>query len=161
VKGYLANGLFSQADRMYNHFIAHTLRKFYPELDLFLPQEAVEINDKNNYADSLMIADWDTNKLLESDFMIAVIDGAEIDAGVATEIGIFSTTGKPIIGLYTDVRQQGRDNTKKIEALIADGTENQFLYRNLFTIGVIKKNGVIVSDTESLIHAVGGVNHAR
>lgn len=151
MKAYLANGLFSLADRTLNNYLASLLRNEFPQLDLFVPQESVEINDKNAYADSLMIAEWDTKKLLESDILIAVIDGVEIDAGVATEIGIFSTTGKPIIGLYTDVRQFGRDNPKKIQALINDGVENQFMYRNLFTVGVIKKNGVIVNSIADLM----------
>ena len=132
------------------------LRQEFKSLDLFLPQEA-DINDKNSYADSIMIAELDTMKLLESDVLIAIIDGVEIDAGVATEIGIFSTTGKPIIGVYTDVRQLGRDNKLKIQALIDDGVENQFMYRNLFTIGVIKKNGKIVNDITELIAELKGV----
>lgn len=153
MKIYFANGLFSQADLMFNSYVAEKLRKNFNDLDLFLPQEA-EINDKNCYANSVMIADLDTSKLLDSDVLIAVIDGAEIDSGVATEIGIFSTTGKPIIALYTDIRQQGRNNSKKIDALIEDGTENQFMYKNLFTIGVIKKNGVVVDSVDKIIEQV-------
>lgn len=152
MKCYIANGLFSESDRMYNSHLARLLRNKFKDLDLFLPQEEGKINNKNSFADAKMIAKLDTDNLLESDFLIAVIDGVEIDAGVATEIGIFSTTGKPIIGLYTDVRQQGRDNAKKIEALIEDGTENQFMYRNLFTIGVIKTVGVVVDNTDSMLH---------
>ena len=151
MKAYLANGLFSEADRMYNSHLAKLLRTEFEDLDLFVPQEAGEINDKNSFADSKMIAEWDTKKLLESDFLICVLDGIEIDSGVSTEIGIFSTTGRPIIGLYTDIRQHGRDNQKKIQALIEDGTENQFMYRNLFTIGVIKNNGTIVDNTDSML----------
>lgn len=145
MKAYLANGLFSKSDIMFNSYIATVIRDEYKSLDLFLPQES-EINDKNGYADSIMIADMDTKHLLESDVLIAVIDGVEIDAGVATEIGIFSTTGRPIIAIYTDIRQMGTQNELKINALKSDSVENQFAYRNLFTIGVIKKNGVIVND---------------
>lgn len=153
MKAYLANGLFSEADVMYNAHLAKLLRTEFKDLDLFLPQEA-DINDKSGYADSVMIAELDTQKLLESDILIAVIDGVEIDAGVASEIGVFFTTGKPIVALYTDVRQQGRDNEKKIQALIEDGVENQFMYRNLYTVGLVKKNGVIVNNTQSLIKEV-------
>jgi nucleoside 2-deoxyribosyltransferase len=152
MKAYLANGLFSEADRMYNNYLAMLLRNEIDGLDLFVPQEAGEINDKNTFADSLMIAEWDSTKLLESDVLIAVIDGVEIDSGVSAEIGMFSMTGKPIVGLYTDVRQHGRDNQKKIQALIEDGTENQFMYRNLFTVGRIKLSGTIVDNTQSLTH---------
>ena len=150
MKIYFANGLFSQADLMFNSYVAEKLRKNFNDLDLFLPQEA-EINDKNCYANSVMIADLDTSKLLDSDVLIAVIDGVEIDAGVATEIGMFSTTKKPIIGIYTDIRQGGRDNPKKINALVEDAVENQFMYRNLFTVGVIKRSGVIVNNIEDVV----------
>ncbi|NLX62185.1 MAG: nucleoside 2-deoxyribosyltransferase [Tissierellia bacterium] len=155
MKGYLANGLFGLGDRLLNSLIASELRKEIEEIDLYLPQENNEINDKSSYADSIAIAKADMDKLIESDFLIAVIDGVEIDSGVAAEIGAFYMTGKPIFALYTDIRQQGRDNKKKIEALIKDGTENQFMYRNLFVIGLIKlTEGNIYATVDEL---VGGV----
>jgi nucleoside 2-deoxyribosyltransferase len=152
MKAYLANGLFSEADRMYNTYLATLIRAEFPNIELYVPQEAMEINDKNSYADSLMIEDYDTNKLLESDIMIAVLDGE--DNGVATEIGVFSGTGKPIIALWTDVRQFGRSNPKKIQALIEDATENQFKYLNLYTTGRTKRFGVIVSSTTLLLQKI-------
>lgn len=151
MKGYLANGLFSIGDRLVNEMIAKEVRKEIPNIELYVPQENDDINDKQSYADSLLIAQADSQKLLESDFLIAVIDGVEIDSGVAAEIGLFFSLKKPIYGLYTDVRQLGRDNNLKIEALIKDGTENQFMYRNLFVVGLIKQNGLIFSDIKSLI----------
>ncbi|NLY68120.1 MAG: nucleoside 2-deoxyribosyltransferase [Tissierellia bacterium] len=155
MKGYLANGLFGLGDRLLNSLIASEIRKEIKEIDLYVPQENDEINDKSLYADSIAIAKADIEKLKESDFLIAVIDGVEIDSGVAAEIGAFYMTGKPIFALYTDVRQQGRDNKKKIEALIKDGTENQFMYRNLFVIGLIKlTDGNIYSTVEELVEGV-------
>lgn len=153
MKAYLANGLFSSADRMYNEHVAKTLRQAFPELELFVPQEQT-INDKNSYADSRMIATADAKGLLESDFLVAILDGVEIDSGVAAEIGIFWTTGRPIIGICTDVRQMGRDNELKIEALIEDGMENQFIYRNLMVIGLVKDLGVVVSDEQKAVRAI-------
>ncbi|MEK5205268.1 nucleoside 2-deoxyribosyltransferase [Bacillus sp. FSL R10-2789] len=141
MKGYLANGLFTCGDRAVNSGIALLLRDVIPGVDLYVPQENAAINDKNAYADSVTISKADTEELLASDFLIAVIDGVEIDAGVAAEVGIFSTTGKPIFALYSDVRQLGRDNSTKIDALVNDATENQFMYRNLFVVGLIKQSG--------------------
>lgn len=154
-KAYLANGLFGLGDRLLNEFIALGLRgRMKDNLELFVPQEQ-PFNDKSSYADSITIAKSDTKALLESDFMIAVIDGVEIDSGVAAEIGIFSTTGKPIYALYSDVRQHGRDNDKKIEALIREGEENQFMYRNLFVVGLIKQTpGGIYSDFEEFLNTI-------
>lgn len=155
MKGYLANGLFSMGDRLINQLIASRLRSEANDIELYVPQENEEINNKSQYADSISIAKADTKKLMESDFLIAVIDGVEIDSGVAAEIGMFSTTGKPIFALFTDVRQLGRDNEEKIDALVEDATENQFVYRNLFVIGLIKQaEGGIFSEIEDLVQAV-------
>lgn len=154
MKAYLANGLFSLGDRVVNELIAKKIRSAIPSIDLYVPQENDEINDKEAFANSIDIANADLERLMESDLLIAVIDGIEIDSGVAAEIGVFSTYKRPIIALYTDVRQLGRENPSKIEALIEDGTENQFMYRNLFVIGLIKQNGLIVSTIEELVEHV-------
>lgn len=154
MKAYLANGLFSIGDRYVNELLAEKIRAAVPGIDLYVPQENAAINDKSGYADSLAIAAADIDSLKESDVLVAVIDGVEIDAGVAAEIGAFSMLNRPIIALYSDVRQQGRTNVKKIDALIADGTENQFIYRNLFVIGCIKRNGVIVDSIEGVVEVI-------
>jgi nucleoside 2-deoxyribosyltransferase len=155
LKAYLANGLFSIGDRMVNEAIAKSLRERMPDIDLYVPQENEAINDKNNFADSIKIAKADYQELMTSDFLIAVIDGVEIDSGVAAEIGAFYTTSRPIFALYSDIRQLGRDNPKKINALIIDPTENQFVYRNLFVIGLIKlSGGLIFSTIEDLIDGI-------
>lgn len=157
MKAYLANGLFSIGDRYVNELIAKELRAAILGIELYVPQENDAINDKNAYADSLTIARADLEGLKASDVLIAVIDGVEIDSGVAAEIGAFAMLNRPIVALFSDVRQLGRTNTKKIDALIADGTENQFIYRNLFVVGLIKENGVIVSSVDELVAAVKNV----
>lgn len=155
MKVYLANGLFSLGERLANKYIGEKLREEIENIELYIPQENTAINNKSAYADSIAIAEADMEMLRESDFLIAVIDGVEIDSGVAAEIGAFYMMNKPIFALYTDIRQQGRDNKKKIKALINDGAENQFMYRNLFVIGIIKKsNGGIYSSIEDLVEAL-------
>lgn len=151
LKAYLANGLFSIGDRYVNEVLASEIRKAIPTIELYVPQENDAINDKSAYADSLAIARGDMESLQRSDVLIAVIDGVEIDSGVAAEIGVFSTYNRPIIALFSDVRQLGRDNTKKIDALIQDSVENQFIYRNLFVIGLIKRNGCIVHSIQDVV----------
>lgn len=153
MKIYLANGLFSLADINLNKMLAANIRENNPSVDLFVPQEA-EINDKNAYADSKEIFDMDYHNLSTSDLLVAVIDGVEIDSGVACEVGIAKALNIPIIGLYTDVRQLGTGNQEKVNALIEDSVENQFMYRNLFVVGAIKSNGVVVSTVEELTEAI-------
>ncbi|WP_057893467.1 nucleoside 2-deoxyribosyltransferase [Lacticaseibacillus brantae] len=153
MKIYFANGLFSRADFLYNQQLVAHLRQEIPHVDIYLPQENAAINDKSSYADSRMIAQADTAELLSADLMIAVLDGPVIDNGVASEIGVAYASQIPIIGLYTDSRQLGATNPQKIAAL-ADVAENQFHYLNLYTTGLIKLRGQIVTDEAQLIRAV-------
>lgn len=150
MKVYFANGLFSQADFNYNAQLVTTIRKEISDINIYLPQENAAINDKNSYADSKMIAQADTDELVNSDLVIAILDGITIDAGVASEIGVAYAKNIPIIGMYTDSRQQGATNSKKLAAL-NEIAENQFHYLNLYTTGLIKLNGTIVNNESDLI----------
>ncbi|MBI0022838.1 MULTISPECIES: nucleoside 2-deoxyribosyltransferase [Lactobacillus] len=153
MKIYFANALFSQAELNYNAQLAAKIRQLDQTIDLYLPQENDSINDKQAYADSKMIAQADTEKLLASDLMVAVLDGLSIDNGVASEIGVAYAKEIPIIGLYTDTRQQGSSNQQKLQAL-GQIAENQFHYVNLYTTGLIKLNGTIVNSEADLLEAV-------
>lgn len=158
-KVYLANSLFSQADIMFNEYLFGILNKEFSNVSFYLPQHNMAINDKNSYASSIMISRGDDEELLDSTFMIAVIDGnGDIDSGVACEIGKFSgfdisyqlQTGlkpRPIFALFTDSRQQGIDNMKKLHALSKEAVESQFPYRNLYVVGTIKDSGGSISTT--------------
>lgn len=42
-----------------------------------------------------------------SDFVIAILDGTDVDSGVACEIGYAFAKGKPVLGLRTDWRDLG------------------------------------------------------
>lgn len=150
---YFAAPLFAKSDLLYNAMLVKKIRAVSEDLTVYLPQENEAINDKTAYADSKMIALADTKKVLESDLMIALLDGLTIDAGVASEIGVAYAKGIPVIGLYTDSRQQGGSHPKKLEAL-QQVAENQFHYLNLYTVGLIKLNGSIVSDETELLEAL-------
>lgn len=148
-KAYFASPLFSEMEILFNTMVVDEIRKTYPTLEMYVPQEQ-DFNDKSSYADSKIIAKADTDALLASDVLIAVLDGAIIDVGVASEIGVAYQAGIPILGLYTDSRQKGADNPKKIEAL-SEIAESQFSYINLYTVGLVKLNGEIVDSTERLV----------
>lgn len=153
MKAYFANGLFSQADFEFNERLVAKIRKEIPDLEIYVPQENGDINDKNAYADSQMIAEADTENVVSSDFIIAILDGITIDAGVASEIGVAYAKGIPVFGLYTDSRRLGATNEKKLKAL-QEVAENQFHYLNLYTTGLIKLNGDIYTNEEDLTQAI-------
>ncbi|MDN6626735.1 MAG: nucleoside 2-deoxyribosyltransferase, partial [Pisciglobus halotolerans] len=152
-KLYYASPLFSEMEFAYNDFLVKKIRDEYPDLVVYSPQEQGDINDKNSYANSIEIAKYDTEALLSSDLMIAVLDGTAVDAGVASEVGVAYQAGIPILGLFTDSRQQGSDNKQKLEAL-KDTAESQFAYVNLYTVGLIKLNGQVYNTSVELIQAI-------
>lgn len=150
---YFASPLFSDMERVYNESLVKKIRAMYPELNVYLPQEQGEINDKESYADAKMIAKYDTDALLSSQLVLAILDGVSIDVGVASEIGVAYQAGIPVLGLFTDSRQQGADNQKKITALKEVG-ESQFPYMNLYTSGLIKLNGQILNTEEDWLKEI-------
>lgn len=100
-----------------------------------------------------MIAKGDTEQLVKSDLVVAILDGVILDPGVAAEIGVAYGKGIPIIGLYSDSRQEGASNKQKVEAL-NDVAENQFFYLNLYVVGLIKLNGSIVATEADLTRKI-------
>lgn len=153
MKIYFAGPMFAKADLLYNEYLVKEIRALHKQLEVYLPQENEAINDKTTYADSKMIALADTEKVLESDLLVAVLDGLTIDAGVASEIGVAYAKGIPILALYTDTRQQGADNSQKLAAL-QETAENQFHYLNLYTVGLVKLNGAVFSTEAGFLEAV-------
>ena len=153
MKLYFAAPLFAASDLRYNAELVASIRQQYPQLEIYLPQENAAINNKEAYADSKMIAEADTKRLLSADLMIAILDGPVIDNGVASEIGVAYAAKIPILGLYTDSRRLGAANQQKLGAL-QQVAENQFHYLNLYTAGLIKLNGAILTDEDSLIASI-------
>lgn len=152
-KLYFAASLFNEMELAFNELLAARMRAALPGLEVFLPQEQGEINDKNAYADSKMIAKLDTQAILESDVLFAVLDGQVIDPGVASEIGVAYQAGIPIVALYSDTRQQGATHPEKLAAL-QELAESQFSYINLYTVGLVKLNGEVVASSSEAIEAI-------
>lgn len=150
---YFASPLFSEMELNYNAQLVKQIREKYTESTVFLPQEQCDINDKQSYADSMMIAKADTEAVLKSDLVVAILDGLVIDPGVASEIGVAYQAGIPVIGLHSDQRHQGADNQEKLDAL-QNVAESQFPYVNLYTVGLIKLNGEIVNTSQELIERI-------
>jgi nucleoside 2-deoxyribosyltransferase len=150
MKIYLAAPLFSEADLMYNSLLFDEM--IVRGHEVYAPQKNDAINDKTNFADSIMIYNGDKEQLDWADCLVAVLDGPVIDPGVAAEIGYFAAQGKLILGLYTDSRDcsKGYFNEQKIITLDIP-MENQFSYANLFVVGAVKENGQIFTSRDDLL----------
>jgi len=105
---YLAAPLFSEAECDFN-------RKLRDEIisagfKVFLPQE-----DSNNIKDmkdrQKIIFNKNLKGIENSDILVAVIDGADVDSGTAWEIGFAFAKGKHLLGLRTDFRTLGIEGT--------------------------------------------------
>lgn len=114
---YFASPLFYNVELEYIAKVVKMIKDKFENVNVFLPQEADAINDKNGFADSKMIAKYDTEAVLAFDLMVAVLDGLMIDPGVASEIGVAYAHQIPLIGLFTDPRVLGAFNPKKLNAL--------------------------------------------
>jgi nucleoside 2-deoxyribosyltransferase len=122
---YLANGLFSEADRAFNVRLANALRS--RGLTVFLPQETPQNHGAAPTAEGIFLSD--ARAVLRSRILFAVIDGEVIDSGVACEIGIAVAAGIPIVALWTDIRRKRTGEGR--------------MYHNIFVTGGIEQNGRI------------------
>lgn len=172
-KIYLANGLFSEADLMYNEVLYKELTD--AGFEVYAPQKNADINDKSKFAEARMIYQGDTDKLQWCDILVAVIDGPVIDPGVASEIGWIAgyndadkyievaarnygdkiNFAKWIVALYTDSREASKTSLdEKNQFMAKQIAECQYPYVNLYTVGAIKKYGTVVSSRKELLETL-------
>jgi len=117
---YLAAPLFTLAERHFNRALAAALGRRLPNTDIILPQDfrvgkSTSYNDRRHAA-AIYAACME--KLAEADAALAVLDGADVDSGVAYEVGQARALGKPVIGLRTDFRQS---QVKGVNIMLAEG----------------------------------------
>ena len=159
---YLANGLFTIADRKLNEEIYNRLKtELNGNVEIYAPQFNLVINDKTKSAPSLPIYRGDTEKLKWANIVLAVLDGQ--DLGVATEIGFVSgwneanidnpENQKIIVGIYSDNRDVSLTySEEKNKDMLAKGiAESQYPYINLYTIGAVKSFGKLFSTVDEAL----------
>ena len=161
---YLAAPIFSEADQMYNEYVAQRIEDTFPGIELYVPQRNKSINDKTKCADSKDICKGDfTDNLDVDDIVVALLDGnAAPGIGTTLEVGYFAricqeeinrlgSTKKRIIGLYTDIRECSKTaNQAKIEKLSQVG-ECQLAYLNLLLVGAVKQYGTLCTSLDQVI----------
>jgi nucleoside 2-deoxyribosyltransferase len=98
---FLAAPLFNKAERKFNEEVAKDLRE--AGFDVWMAQEAPFIKE-GSLEEKKKIYEKDVSALKGSEVLVAILDGVEVDSGVAFEMGFANALGKPIIGLKTDYR---------------------------------------------------------
>ena len=105
MKVFLASPLFNESERQFNSQIAKTLRE--NGFEVWLAQEAMLMNTES-HRDKETIYKYDIRALETSDIVLAILDGIDVDSGVAFEMGYAKALNKPVIGLKTDYRTFSR-----------------------------------------------------
>lgn len=105
---YLAAPLFGEAECDFNRKLRNEL--ISAGFNVFLPQEDSN-NIKNNKDRGKIIFNKNLKGIENSDLLVAVIDGADVDSGTAWEIGFAYSKRKPVFGLRTDFRTLGIEGT--------------------------------------------------
>ena len=101
MKVFLAAPLFSEAERNFNSKVAKRLRD--KGFQVWLAQESPFIHE-GTPEEKQKIYEEDISTLKACDVVVAILDGVEVDSGVAFEMGYAVAIGKPVIGLKTDHR---------------------------------------------------------
>jgi nucleoside 2-deoxyribosyltransferase len=96
---YVAGPLFSQSEREFDEKIAAICEEL--GYKTFLPHRDAGLQDHDN---SNAIFDGDMRALNEADLVVCNLDGVDVDAGTAWEIGYAYAHGKAIVGIRTDRR---------------------------------------------------------
>lgn len=162
MKAYLFGSIFYDKDIEYNKSLLTLIRRAWPGIDIYAPQEA-PFNDKRTCADTKAIFDGDYARLKETDLLIGCLDGDIPPIGSVTEAGIFCAMAqtdpkKHMVVLHTDTREGAKTaSPAKYFDLEDNQCHSQMNYFNLFTAGAIENCGVIVSTKEQLAEYVAAM----
>lgn len=158
-KLYYASPLFTTMEQQFNLNLTDDLKDaiisagLAEETEIYIPQNNMDINDKSKHAGPIDIFNGDTERLLESDILLAVLDGQVIDPGVACEIGVAVASGIPIIALATDIRTDGYTNKDKVNSMAKAGN-TPFFYYNQYVVGAVETCGVVTDNITDFITEV-------
>jgi nucleoside 2-deoxyribosyltransferase len=105
---YLAGPLFTQAEWQWNERLAQHLSE--RALTVILPQRRAEPMLKGVQPfDPKGLFQANIESIENADVIVAILDGADVDSGTAWECGYAFKTGRPVIGVRSDIRAGGDD----------------------------------------------------
>lgn len=97
---YFAAPLFTMAERRFNEELVDAIQAGYDNQIGFIMPQKFGGSPAALYSQCL-------ENLKICDEVVAMIDGAEMDAGTAFEIGVATAIGKKVIAVRTDFRKSG------------------------------------------------------
>jgi len=151
MKIYLAAPLFSQRERQYNRRLAERLDALLPRCAVVLPQDfrvgprGASFNDRRHLK---VLPGRCMKEIAGADVVLALLDGADADSGVAFEVGYARGIGKPVLGVRTDYRQL---QVKGLNVMLAEGCSHVLCHFS-FNESLDDLAAVIVEHIEKLAH---------
>lgn len=113
---YIAGALFSLAEQTFNLELTEHLEFF--DYDVFTPQIECE-----GLTSSKEIFEKCIEGLNDSDIIVAILEGTQVDDGTAWEVGRAYCQGKRIIGIRTDFRKNGDDKLTGLNCMISESCD--------------------------------------
>ena len=114
---YLAAPLFSEAEREWNRRFAERIAERLPGARLIVPQEFMASGpDRHGSLHAQCIEGVE-----QADVVVAVLDGPDVDSGVAWEMGYARGLGKPVVGVRTDFRESQEEGVNLMCSRGCDG----------------------------------------
>ncbi len=126
-KIYLAGPLFSEAERAWTKNLKEKIERIAKaknaEIEVIWPYELIPEKRLKSLRKKakLEIFEKCISELDESNIVVAILDGTQVDDGTAWEIGYFYRTKKndsKIYGIRTDFRKAGETRYSKINSMI-------------------------------------------
>jgi nucleoside 2-deoxyribosyltransferase len=147
---YVAGPLFSEAERMFLERMVEVLARasgLDPVADFFLPhRDGGELGKGPKRKD---IFGLDIRQVNSAKFVVALLDGQDVDSGTCIELGYAYAKGKKIFGLLTDFRVY----------YTADPEPHR---PNLMVWGVCEEGDTLFGDLDSLAKAfTSHVKHCK
>lgn len=105
-KIYMSGALFSLIERHFNRALKNRIEKELSDVKVILPQDFRTGENLNDRRHLDRIFRQCMAAIGEADVVLAVLDGPDVDSGVAFEIGAAYRAGIPVVGIRTDYRNQ-------------------------------------------------------
>ena len=100
MRAYIAGPLFNEGERWWNAEIDSRVRKL--GFTTYMAQrDGIKLEHQS---DVRKIFESDTNALTQAELIVANLNGTDVDAGTAWELGFAQRLGKHCVGVYTDWR---------------------------------------------------------
>ena len=117
MKAYIAGPLFTRGERDFCRRVKTVVQS--AGIEPLWPWELCDQRTVNGHSNgNATIFDSNMQALDNSDLVVAILDGPDVDSGTAWEIGYSYSKNIPVIGIRTDLRNAGENGHSKVNLMI-------------------------------------------